>query len=149
VIAAIDAWWPGLHMVHGVCPQLFRHVGDSCILVEHEDRLIGFLVGFVSQRLPDSGYIHYAGVHPDHRGAGLGREMYRRFAALTRARGRTEVFAETGAWNLRSIAFHRRLGFVLVPGDEIRGEVPVHRDATGHGFDCVEMVWPLDEEPGG
>jgi len=145
VAAAIDAWWPGLHMVHAVCPQLFQHFGDTCLVVEHAGRLVGFLVGMMSQRMPDAGYVHYAGVHPDHRGLGLGREMYERFAAVTRARGRGEVFAETGAWNTESIAFHTALGFTLTPGDEIVDGLPVHHDTTGHGFDYVEMVWRLDE----
>jgi ribosomal protein S18 acetylase RimI-like enzyme len=143
VIAAIHAWWPGVHMVHAVCPQLFEHVGDTCLIVEEEGLLVGFLVGFMSQRVPDAGYVHYAGVHPDRRSEGLGREMYRRFAELTRARGRTRVLAETGAWNVKSIAFHQRLGFVLEPADEVVDGIPVHHDTTGHGFDYVEMVWDL------
>ena len=149
VIAAITAWWPGIHMVHAVCPQLFEHFGDTCIIVEDDDGLIGFLVGFMSQRFADAGYVHYAGVHPDHRGAGLGAEMYARFAQLTRDRGRTQVLAETGAWNVKSIAFHKRVGFTLAPGDEIVDGIPVHHDTTGHGFDYVEMVWLLNGEPGG
>ena len=143
VVAAIDAWWPGLHMVHAVCPQLFEHFGDTCLIVERDERLVAFLVGFLSQRLPGVGYVHYAGVHPDHRGAGLGRDMYARFAALVRARGAAALLAETGAWNTRSIAFHTRLGFELLPGDELVDGLPVHHDTTGHGFDYVVMRMPL------
>jgi len=149
VIAAIDAWWPGVHMVHAVCPQLFQQFGDTCIIVERDERLVAFLVGFMSQRMPRAGYIHYAGVHPDRRGAGLGRELYERFARITRERGRSEVFAETGAWNRESIAFHRAMGFELTPGDEVIDGTPVHHDVSGHGFDYVEMVWVLDEATGG
>lgn len=149
VVAAIDAWWPGLHMVHAVCPQLFQHFGDTCILAECDGRLVGFLVGLMSQCMPSDGYIHYAGVHPDQRGAGLGRELYERFARLTLERGRSEVFAETGAWNTKSIAFHVAMGFRLTPGDEIVDGMPVHHDTTGHGFDYVEMVWTLEAEEAG
>jgi len=149
VVAAITDWWPGVHMVHGVCPQLFEHFGDTCIIVEDDGRLIGFLVGFMSQRVPDAGYVHYAGVRPERRGSGLGTEMYARFAQVTRERGKTRVLAETGAWNARSIAFHRRVGFTLEPGDEIVNGIPVHHDTTGHGFDYVEMVWRLNGGPGG
>jgi len=148
VIAAITDWWPGIHMVHAVCPQLFEHFGDTCIIVEDDDGLIGFLVGFMSQRFSDAGYVHYAGVRPGHRGAGLGTEMYTRFAHVTRDHGKTEVLAETGAWNVQSIAFHKRVGFTLEPGDEIVDGIPVHHDTTGHGFDYVEMVWRLNGEAG-
>jgi len=145
VAAEIDAWWPGLHMVHAVCPQLFQHFGDTCLVVEDAGRLVAFLVGMMSQRLPNAGYVHYAGVHPDYRGRGLGREMYERFAAMTRGHGRSELFAETGAWNTRSIAFHTSLGFTLTPGDAVVDGMPIHHDTTGHGFDYVEMVWRLGD----
>ncbi len=148
VVAAITDWWPGVHMVHGVCPQMFEHLGDTCIIVEDDDGLLGFLVGFMSQRFPEAGYVHYAGVRPGHRGAGLGAEMYRRFARVTRERGKKKVLAETGAWNVKSIAFHQRVGFTLEPGDEIVAGIPVRHDTTGHGFDYVEMVWRLDAEGG-
>ena len=147
VIAAIDEWWPGTPMVHGVCPQLFEHFGDTCIIVEDDGRLVAFLVGFMSQRFGDAGYVHYTGVRPDRRGSGLGREMYERFAQATRERGRTEVLAEAGAWNAGSIAFHTRLGFTLAPGDAIVDGLPV-RHPEGHGFDYVAMVWRLGAEPG-
>ena len=148
VSAAIDDWWPGRHAVHGVCPQLLEHFGDTCILVERDGAMIGFLIGFMSQRFADAGYVHYSGVHPEHRGAGLGRAMYERFAQTTRARGRREVLAEAGAWNVKSIAFHTALGFTLKPGDDVVDGLPVHLDTIGLGSDYVEMVWRLDAEAG-
>lgn len=143
---AIDDWWPGIHMVHAVCPQLFEHLGDTCIITEDDGVLVGFLVGFLSQRQADTGYVHYAGVHPDYRGRGVGHELYRRFAAEVRRRGRTRLLAETGTWNVESIAFHRSVGFTLEPGDEIIDDLPVHHDADAVGFDFVVMVMRLDEE---
>lgn len=146
VATAIDEWWPGRHMIHGVCPQLFDHLGDSCLIVEDRGELVGFLVGYLSQRIPEAGYIHYAGVRPDWRGRGVGREMYRRFAAIVRERGRTCIVAETGAWNRESIVFHMRFGFTLEAGDEVVDDLPVHRDVTGLGFEYVRMVLRLDAE---
>jgi len=146
VAKAIDDWWPGRHMVHAVCPQLFEHLGDTCVIAEEDGNLVGFLVGFVSQRMPGTGYVHFAGVRPDRRGLGLGKEMYRRFTAAARARGCTRLYAETGTWNTDSIAFHRGVGFELEPGDETVGGLPVHHDAAGVGFDFVVMIKRLDRE---
>lgn len=69
---AIDDWWPGIHMAHAARPQLFEHLGDTCIIAEDDGVLVGFLVGFLSQRQADTGYVHHAGVHPDYRGRGVG-----------------------------------------------------------------------------
>lgn len=145
VCRAIDDWWPGIHMVHAVCPQLFEHLGDTCVIAEDDGRFVGFLVGFLSQRQADTGYVHYAGVHPDYRGRGVGHELYRRFADEARRRGRTRLLAETGTWNVKSIAFHQRMGFTLEPGDEVIDGLSVHHDAAGVGFDFVVMVLRLDE----
>jgi GNAT superfamily N-acetyltransferase len=144
VAAAIDAWWSGRHMVHAVCPQLFEHLGDTCVMAEADGELAGFLVGFISQRMQGTGYVHYAGVHPDYRGLGIGRELYRRFAETVRSRGCRRLYAETGTWNAKSIAFHTRIGFELQPGDVVVDGLPVHHDAAGVGFDFVVMVMPLD-----
>ena len=144
VAAAIDDWWSHAHMVHGVCPQLFQHMGDTCLIVEDGGEMVAFLVGFMSQRLPACGYVHYTGVRPDLRGRGIGREMYRRFAEMTRARGRTEIFAEVGTWNVDSIAFHKSFGFVLLPGDDVVDGTPVFYDSGSRGVDYIEMVWRLD-----
>jgi GNAT superfamily N-acetyltransferase len=144
VARAIDDWWLGRHMVHAVCPQLFEHLGDTCVIAEADGELIGFLVGFASQRLPETGYVHYAGVHPGRRGLGIGREMYGRFADSMRAHGCTRLCAETGTWNVESIAFHRSIGFELEPGSDVVDGLPVHHDGAGVGFDFVVMVMPLD-----
>jgi len=143
---AIDDWWPGIHMAHAVCPQLFEHLGDTCVIAEDAGVLVGFLVGFLSQRQAGTGYVHFAGVHPDHRGRGIGRELYRRFAIEVRRRGCTRLLAETGTWNVKSIAFHQNVGFTLEPGDEVIDGLPVHHDAAGVGFDFVVMVLRFDEE---
>jgi ribosomal protein S18 acetylase RimI-like enzyme len=139
VASAIAAWWPEHHIIHGICPQLFEHLGDTCLIVEEDRGLIAFLAGYLSQRFPDAGYVHYMGVHPDRRRNGIGRELYERFAALVTARGRSAVLAETGSWNTGSIAFHRRLGFILEPGGQLIEGLPVHHDIVGLGSDYVRM----------
>ena len=144
VVTAIDDWWPGRHMILGVCPQLFEHLGDTSLIVEAP----GELVGYLSQRIPDAAYVHYVGVRPDWRGRGVGREMHRRFAAVVRERSRTCLVAETGAWNSESIAFHTRLGFTLEASDEIVDGLPVHRAVTGLGFDHVRMVLRVEGADG-
>ena len=82
-------------------------------------------------------------MRPEYRGLGLGRQMYERFAELTRARGRSDLFIETSTWNKASIAFHQSLGFAFLPGDETVDGLPIRRDTGGKGFDYVEMVWKL------
>ena len=140
--AAIDMWW-ARHLRHFVHPLFLEHFGDTCLVVEHQGKMVAFLVGMLSQRHPGEAYVHFMGVHPDYRGLGLGRELYERFAALVGGRGGTAIVAETGAFNEKSIAFHRRLGFVLEGADELVDGVPVKRDFHDTGEDVVLFSRPI------
>ncbi len=90
--------------------------------------LAGFLVGFPSPADDSRAYIHFVGVNPAERGAGLGRTLYEAFFDAMRAGGRTSVHAVTSPVNVDSIAFHRSLGF------DISGPVA---DYDGPGADRV------------
>lgn len=144
LIRALDEWWEQ-RLEHCVRPQLLEHFGDSTLIVERDGELVAFLVGWLSQRFPDAAYVHFMGVRPDHRRLGLGKELYRRFAALACERGRTRLMAETGAFNRRSVAFHRSIGFTLEPGDAVVDGIPVHYDSAGIGGDYVVFSMDLRE----
>lgn len=112
IIAVVDDWWG--REVHGVLPRLFLdHFHRTSLIAENGDDLAGFLIGFLSPSLPDTAYIHFAGVDPSHRGTGLARHLYETFYALARADGRTTVRALTSPQNAASIAFHEAIGFTV------------------------------------
>jgi ribosomal protein S18 acetylase RimI-like enzyme len=112
VAAVIDGWWGGRHM-RDMLPRLFfTHFRETSFVAEGEDGgLAGFLCGFLSQTYPDEAYVHFVGVAPEARGAGLARALYERFFAAAREAGRTTVRCVTSPVNTGSVAFHRRLGF--------------------------------------
>ena len=74
-------------------------------------------MGFLSPARPGEGYIHFAGVHPDYRGRGIGTHLYERFFDLCREGGRTMVRSCTSPVNKGSVNFHRRMGFSLSRGN--------------------------------
>jgi ribosomal protein S18 acetylase RimI-like enzyme len=114
VAAVIDEWWGGRNM-RDMLPRLFfTHFRDTSFVAEDgAGELAGFLCGFLSQTYPEQAYIHFVGVSPAHRGAGLARELYERFFAAARAAGRTTVRCVTSPANTGSLAFHRQLGFEI------------------------------------
>ena len=106
----VDEWWG--RPLRAALPRLFLdHFHGTSFVAEDDERLVGFLVGFLSPSRRDEAYVHFVGVAPAARGSGLGRELYQRFFALARADGRAVVRAVTSPVNTGSIAFHRRLGF--------------------------------------
>ena len=134
IVRVVDEWWA--RPVAAALPRLFLdHFHTSSLVAERRGELVGFLVGFMSPSLPDEAYVHFAGVHPELRGTGLGRELYGRFIAAAGAQGRTVIRAITAPSNHASIAFHRRLGF------EVSGPVANY---DGPGVDRV--LFRLDTE---
>lgn len=111
VIAVVDEWWGGRHMTDMLPKLFFNHFRDTSFAIEEQGEVIAFLVGFVSQTHPNQAYIHFVGVHPEHRKGGLGARLYERFFTAVRDRGCSSVRCVTSPVNTGSIAFHRRMGF--------------------------------------
>jgi pimeloyl-ACP methyl ester carboxylesterase/ribosomal protein S18 acetylase RimI-like enzyme len=128
VLTALSEWWGGRDLSQLLPRLFFQHFNDTGFIVEENGALVAFLIGFISQCDPRAAYIHFVGVHPAHRRAGLGRALYERFFELARARGAREVRCITAPVNASSIAFHTRLGFVA--------SEPI-RDYDGPGDDRV------------
>ncbi len=103
VIAVLNDWWGGREMVDMLPKLFFVHFRDTSFVAERDGELAGFLVGFLSQASPEEAYVHFAGVSPEERGTGLGRQLYERFFAAARAAG-------TNARELCHLARQQRLG---------------------------------------
>jgi pimeloyl-ACP methyl ester carboxylesterase/GNAT superfamily N-acetyltransferase len=120
VTSVMTEWWGGRDLT-SLLPRLyFQHFTDTSFIVEKDGELVAFLVGFMSQSQPHVAYIHFVGVHLDHRKHGLARYLYERFFALTRSRGAREVHCVTASVNTGSIAFHKRMGFEVEEGEMMR-----------------------------
>jgi GNAT superfamily N-acetyltransferase len=133
VLSVIDDWWDGRVMSRRLSHVFFSHFATTSFVIETDRELLGFLLGFLSQSHPDEAYIHFVGIHPGYRRLGLGRRLYERFFAAAHMNGRDWVRSITSPENLRSIAFHRSLGFEPLRGDVTIDGVPVWLDYAGAG----------------
>jgi GNAT superfamily N-acetyltransferase len=151
VLAVMDVWWGGLGGLDGsrqralLLPRLFfQHFAPCSYLIEDDDdRLIGFLIGFLSASQPAVAYIHFVGVDPEFRHAGLGAALYGQFFNDVARQGARTVNCVTSPENDVSVAFHRTLGFDLEPGDTVLNGLPVHLDYDGPGLDRVVFTRSL------
>jgi len=147
VMGVMVAWWGGRDLRPMLPKIFFEHFRSSSLVVEHEDELIAFLVGFLCPDHADEAYIHFAGVHPAWRRAGLARDLYRRFCAIARSAGRPVVSAVTGPVNAGSIAFHTAIGFTILPGDAEVDGLPATTDHGPQGDHLVRFELRLGEAP--
>ncbi|HTX68441.1 MAG TPA: GNAT family N-acetyltransferase [Thermoleophilia bacterium] len=148
VMAVMPGWWGGRDL-RSLLPRIFfEHFRGTSLVVEHEDVLVAFLVGFFCPDHADEAYIHFVGVAPEWRRAGLGGDLYRRFFSLARADGRRVVRCVTAPVNSGSVAFHTALGFSILPGDEEVDGLPVLVDHGAHGDHLVRFQLFLEPEAG-
>jgi GNAT superfamily N-acetyltransferase len=140
VISTLNDWWGG-RMMSDMLPKLFFvHFKDTSFIAEEDGEIVGFLIGFLSQSRPAETYVHFVGVHPDHRKQGIGQALYERFFEAVKQKGRTIVRCVTSPVNKQSIAFHTRIGF---QAEENTEGVKVHQVYDGPGNDRVLFVKQL------
>jgi ribosomal protein S18 acetylase RimI-like enzyme len=152
VSTALQTWWtqPGLNTESGareraaLVPRLWlQHFATTSLIAERDQKMIGFLVGFLSQDRRSEAYIHFVAVSPQLRREGIGRELYETFFAVCRDAGRWTVRCITSPQNTLSIAFHVAMGFSIEPGTEQVGSVPAKADYDGPGVHRVAFVRAL------
>jgi GNAT superfamily N-acetyltransferase len=144
VITNVDVWWGGRRMA-GMLPRLFfTYFRPWTYVAVHSDAIVGFLAGFRSQTDPSQVYCHFIGVDPSWRGRGVGEALYQRLFATAASQGCQEVLAVTAPTNRDSIAFHTRMGFVLLPGPCADCDVWFTPAYDGPGEDRVRLRRQLD-----
>lgn len=146
IISVIDNWWGGRQMADMLPKLFFQHFQETSFVVEEDDQIVAFLIGFVSQTHPEQAYIHFVGVHPESRKLGLARGLYERFFAAAKDQGCEEVHSVTSPVNKGSIAFHTNMGFRMEPSDAEVDGVPVKTDYDGRGQSRVRFVRDLVSE---
>ncbi len=153
MLAVVDDWWGGSQGRAGsrrralLLPRLFfQHFADTSYLVERVDgELVAFLIGFLSHAQPDVAYIHFVGVDPAQRRAGLGASLYHAFFEHVAQLGARTVKCITSPGNETSVAFHTGLGFALEPSESVIEDVPVQRDYDGPGLDRIAFTRTLKD----
>jgi ribosomal protein S18 acetylase RimI-like enzyme len=137
VISVINDWWGGRNMSDMLPKLFFIHFRETSFTAKSNGKIIGFLIGFLSQTFQDEAYIHFAGVHPHYRKMGLGHALYERFFEAARNLGRTVVRCVTSPVNKGSIAFHLRMGFGIERSETIVEGISFAKNYDGHGGDRV------------
>lgn len=115
IITHLNDWWGGRQISDALPRLFFDHFQNTSFVVEKDNQIVGFLVGFLSPSLPEEAYIHFVGVHPDYRKKGIANTLYNRFFDLMRENHRSIVHCVTAPINKVSIAYHTRMGFQILP----------------------------------
>ncbi|MFQ3544146.1 GNAT family N-acetyltransferase [Halobacillus rhizosphaerae] len=136
----INEWWGGREMSSLLPKLFFDHFNNTSFIAEKNGEIIGFLIGFMSQSKKEEAYIHFVGVHPDHRKNNIGKHLYGEFYKAALMKGRSIVKAITSPVNRASVAYHTKMGFAIKGGDKVIDGIAVSSDYDGPGQDRVLFV---------
>ena len=139
IISVLDEWWGGRKMSDMLPRLFFEHFCNTSFIIEEDNRIAAFLIGFFSQSRPEEAYIHFVGVNPLYRKRGFGRELYEHFFTAMRLGQRILVRCVTSPVNTGSIAFHTRMGFQIEPGEAGLNGVAFDPDHDGPGENRVRF----------
>jgi ribosomal protein S18 acetylase RimI-like enzyme len=112
IVTVMDQWWGGPSGTKPL-PIFFYEFGSSALITEEDGVMVGFLLGFITDRDPRVGYIHLIGIHPQFRRRGVARALYEEFARRAENQGVVTLKAITTIGNQGSVEFHRALGFTM------------------------------------
>ncbi len=140
IISVLNDWWGGRNMSDMLPKLFFVHFRETSFVAESEGKIVGFLIGFLSQTFPDQAYIHFVGVHPDYRRRGLAKDLYGHFIRIAQKHRCRVVRSLTSPVNKLSIAFHLGMGFNIEPGDIVIEGISVTKNYDGDGGDRVLFV---------
>lgn len=139
VIARVNDWWGGRNVMDMLPYLFFKHFCDSSLVYLDQGRVVGFVVGFVSNTDPELAYIHFTGVDPAYRHRAIASSLYAVFIAQAQARGCQRVQCVTSPSNAVSLAYHQRMGFRASEYDSNGDPVGI-ADYDGPGNDRVLLT---------
>ncbi|MGQ9544082.1 MAG: GNAT family N-acetyltransferase [Candidatus Bathyarchaeia archaeon] len=96
-----------------------RYFADTCFVAESQGRIVGFVLGWISQVDYTVAYIHNVCVASDMRKRRIATNLYNRFIGTVKARGCRKVFLIINPKNKTSLNFHQALGFKISEEGEV------------------------------
>jgi ribosomal protein S18 acetylase RimI-like enzyme len=144
IISNLDAWWGGRQMSDMLPKLFFKLFNDTSFVALDGTRIAGFLIGLQSQVNPREGYVHFIGIDPEYRKMKLGETLYSMFFRKAGERGITYVSCVTSPLNRNSVAFHQKIGFRIIKGDETTDDnISYFKDYDKPGEDRVLFRYEL------
>lgn len=118
-----------------------RYFANTCFVAEEGERIVGFVLGWISQVDDAIAYIHNICVIPDMRKKRIATRLYDTFIQAVRELGCNKVLLIISPKNRNSLTFHQALGFkISEEGEGIEVDsIRAVKDYNGPGKHMVVM----------
>lgn len=134
-------------MPNAVYHLFTRHFKKTSFVVEDNSnhKILGFLLGFISQDDPEESYIHLLCLDSELRGGGIGKILMNQFAETVSKNGCKQIKLVTKPHNKISINFYLKMGFKSCKSSEtFESEgLNVYKDFDGPDQDKIIFIKSL------
>ncbi len=126
---------------------LCRDFADTCLVACRDDRLQGFVTGYIPPRHPDTIFVWQIGVAPDARGEGLAGKLLQQLLQSKACAGVRYMITNVTPSNAPSRALFQGLARRLdAPLEEDEGFPATLFPEPGHEPECLLRIGPFKAE---
>lgn len=114
-IADIATYCPPMVTERNSIYHLFtKFFKSTSLIIESDDKkVLGFLLGFISQDDPTEAYIHLLCVIPQWRNKGLAKDLIDEFLNILSEKGCSKINLITSPGNKKALNFYMKMGFKI------------------------------------
>jgi ribosomal protein S18 acetylase RimI-like enzyme len=125
--------------IYHLFTKFFR---DTSLVLEVNENLKGFLIGFISQENNENAYIHLLCIENDLRRQNMASNLMENFISIVYSLGCKKVFLVCKPSNKTAIKFYNKMGFLSLHSDEtiIIDDINVFKDYDGPAEDKI-VFW--------
>ncbi len=111
MLRTVRPWATERNSIYHIFTKFFK---TTSLVVEREDnKIIGFLLGFISPDDPWEGYIHLLCVMPPWRNKGLAKALVEEFLDILKDKGCSRVHLITSPGNKKALSFYDKMEFKI------------------------------------
>lgn len=97
---------------------MLRYFGNSCIIAEFNDEIVGFVMGFRSQVDNDKFFLWQIGVFSYHRGKEIGKMLLEKFEKVAKELGCKKIEVTVDPENIPSQKLFEKMGYLNISSRE-------------------------------
>jgi len=97
---------------------MLRHFNNSCFVVEEEKKIVGFVLGFVSQTDMKTYFLWQIGIKLSHQGRGIGKKLLTLIEEDIRKLGCVRIEVTVDPVNTASQSLFEKMGYKNISSQE-------------------------------
>ncbi len=116
-----------------------RFFKNTSLILEENENIKGFLIGFISQENNENAYIHLLCIEKELRGHNMALNLVEKFIRIVSSLDCKKVFLVCKPSNKTAIKFYTKMGFLPIHSNEtiIIDDINVFKDYDGPSEDKI------------